>query len=240
LGGLLLFHACMVASPTQDKHPSPYFLSEPNSYRVEVGGSVLLKCAVENLGESTLIWKKDGRMISAGGMVIRKDPRMVLVGTSLRIDQVSGEDAGEYLCNVETFGAPLDQAHTLDILIPPTLHVRPDNRRAVVRSGSTISLECRAEGNPPPSVTWTRLNSMLPSGEKTRTGSFLVIDQVTRKDGGLYTCSGANGVGEEATAQIHLHVLYPPEIEIEQSWLESRQQGIEAEVGRILSFLLFS
>ena len=28
---------------------------------------------------STLIWKKDGRMISAGRTVIRKDPRMSLV-----------------------------------------------------------------------------------------------------------------------------------------------------------------
>ena len=38
---------------------------------------------------------------------------MSLVSTSLSITSLKSSDAGEYICNVETFGAPLDQVlHT--------------------------------------------------------------------------------------------------------------------------------
>ena len=36
-------------------------------------------------------------------------PRMSLLETSLQIRGVTEADAGEYYCNVETYGAPLDQ-----------------------------------------------------------------------------------------------------------------------------------
>ena len=55
-------------------------------------------------------------MISAGDIVIRKDACMKLVGKSLGISDVTEEDAGEYICNVETFGSPLDQVHTVSVL----------------------------------------------------------------------------------------------------------------------------
>jgi len=234
LGGLLLCQACMLASPSQQgTATSPFFLSSEDSYRVEVGGKVLLKCAVENLGESTLIWKKDGRMISAGRTIIRKDPRMSLVDTSLEILEVRPEDAGTYFCNVETYGEPLDQAHTLDVLVPPSVQAQPSNGKFVVRAGSTITLECRAQGNPMPRVAWTRQNSMMPSGEKSRVGSSVVVEQVTRHDAGVYVCNAENGVGKPASAQISLQVLYPPEIEIEQSWVRS-DHGVEAEISCVV------
>ena len=109
----------------------PKFSSSPSEERLLVGDKVTLKCSVENLGESsnyfkicnifligesTVIWKKDGRMISAGQKLIRKDLRMSLRGFNLAISETVEEDMGEYICNVETFGEPLDQVHKLDIL----------------------------------------------------------------------------------------------------------------------------
>ena len=96
------------------------------------------------------------------------------VDTNLEILEVRPEDAGTYFCNVETYGEPLDQAHTLDVLVPPSVQVQdlrlfyivsisikmlqaqPSNGKFVVRAGSTITLECRAQGNPMPRVAWTR------------------------------------------------------------------------------------
>ena len=43
---------------------------------------------------STLIWKKDGRMISAGRTIIRKDPRMSLVMIILKKDS-DYDDGGD-------------------------------------------------------------------------------------------------------------------------------------------------
>ena len=45
------------------------------------------------------------------------------VDTSLEILEVRPDDAGTYFCNVETYGEPLDQAHTLDVLVPPSVQV---------------------------------------------------------------------------------------------------------------------
>ena len=55
-------------------------------------------------------------MISAGERLIRKDSRMSLKGYNLEISDVIEEDGGEFICNVETFGDPLDQVHRLEIL----------------------------------------------------------------------------------------------------------------------------
>ena len=41
---------------------------------------------------------------------------MSLVKQSLQISSVGVEDGGDYICNVETVGKPLDQVHTLDVL----------------------------------------------------------------------------------------------------------------------------
>ena len=51
--------------------PSPQFRSQPGAYEVLQGQTVTLHCSVTHLGDSTLIWKKDGRMISANEKLIR-------------------------------------------------------------------------------------------------------------------------------------------------------------------------
>ena len=82
---------------------------------------------------------------------------------------------------------------------------------------------------------WSFQNSMMPSGEKSRVGSSVVVEQVSisvimifddsavdqkwwwwlswwsyqvsRHDAGVYVCSAENGVGKPASAQISLQVL---------------------------------
>jgi hypothetical protein len=85
----------------------------------------------------------------------------------------------------------------------------------VVKKGRKVELKCRADGNPEPSITWSRLNNLLPSGEKRRASKTLIIDSVDRHEAGIYVCRAHNGVGvgkaETAEAQINLQVLYPPE-----------------------------
>ena len=49
----------------------PYFSSQPTTYEVMEGQAVNLACRVSQLGDNTLIWKKDGRMISANEKLIR-------------------------------------------------------------------------------------------------------------------------------------------------------------------------
>ena len=170
---------------------------------------------------STMIWKKDGRMISAGKTVIRKDHRMSLVRQHpitmismteviwihleqqvttllLKVSPRRWTPAWRYLRCAPTTrertsatwrrtGNPSTRSTPLMFLFPPLfrwdpipslslprigiflvlfygfvfnlvyLQAQPSNGKFVVRSGSTITLECRAQGNPMPRVSWTRL-----------------------------------------------------------------------------------
>ena len=95
-------------------------------------------------------------MITAGEKVIRKDPRMRLNGQSLEIFNVSLEDAGEYICNVETFGHPLDQKHVLTVLVAPTIEFVPKKGEVTVKEESTVELQCLSKGIPIPHIKWSK------------------------------------------------------------------------------------
>lgn len=81
------------------------------------------------------------------------------------------------------------------------------NGRVEVKKGSSVRLECRASGNPVPKITWSRKNNILPSGDQTTVTPVLALDRVDRHQAGVYQCMASNGVGEDVTEQINLHVL---------------------------------
>ncbi|XP_055605555.1 neural cell adhesion molecule 2-like [Uranotaenia lowii] len=100
-------------------------------------------------------------------------------------------------------------------MIPPKITHVTSGGHLQVRKGSPVRLECSATGNPMPNITWTRKNNLLPNGEEQYTSSVYVIENMDRHKGGTYICTANNGVGQVATSQIILHVLYPPEISVE-------------------------
>ena len=68
---LVVFWSGVRHSGRGQKVPLPQFRSQPGAYEVLQGQTVTLHCSVTHLGDSTLIWKKDGRMISANEKLIR-------------------------------------------------------------------------------------------------------------------------------------------------------------------------
>ena len=80
---------------------------------------------VENIGSSTLIWKKDNRIISAGEIVIRKDKRFILSGSNLTMHSVQVKDEGDYVCEVETYNEPIRQISQLIVLVPAQVEPIP-------------------------------------------------------------------------------------------------------------------
>ena len=83
----------------------------------------------------------------------------------------------------------------------------------MVRSGASVSLECKVNGNPGPVVEWSRVRAGDLASVKhslTNQGSVLTLHSVSRAASGLYLCTASNGVGQPAQDQINLHVLYSP------------------------------
>ena len=71
----------------------------------------------------------------------------------------------------------------IDLLGPPTIINVSDNQTAI--EGYKVILNCTADGNPPPNITWTRLSN------NSRVTFPLAV---RRRDEGGYRCTADNGI----------------------------------------------
>ena len=126
--------------------------------RVLAGQSAHLTCTVNNLGKYVVMWKQNGRVISAGNLLVRKDNRFRLKISDnnfyLEISDLSLEDASDYKCEVDIMGRPISIVHTLEVLIAPQIQAKESKVR--LRKGENYTLRCSAHGHPNPRISWTK------------------------------------------------------------------------------------
>eukprot|EP00094_Tigriopus_californicus_P007073 TCALIF_06809-PA protein Name:"Similar to LAC Lachesin (Schistocerca americana)" AED:0.10 eAED:0.10 QI:0/0.83/0.71/1/0.83/0.85/7/550/467 len=195
----------------------PTIVTDGEVFRVQIGETLLLPCQVRDLGPMILLWKKGTRVLTAGGLQVRRDDRFNLQGTNLQIKDIEREDSGEYVCELETDEEqPTAIVHSVEILVPPTISTEPSNGQIVVKRGTTVSLSCEARGHPQPQLSWSKSHDQMPKSDITSSGSTLILADVTRHHAGVYKCHASNGVGQDATQDIHLQVLYEPEVKAER------------------------
>ncbi len=92
-------------------------------------------------------------------------------------------------------------------IVPPSIETQPSNGQVVVKKDTTISLTCKASGNPAPALSWSKEHDQMPKSDVTDGGSTLTLTGVTRHQAGVYRCQASNGVGRDAVEEIHLQVL---------------------------------
>ncbi|KAL1498227.1 hypothetical protein ABEB36_009060 [Hypothenemus hampei] len=228
----------------------PAFVTPGQHYRIPAGASVILPCRITQPGSYVLAWKRNIAVLTAGPIKVSPDPRIRVLpsptiespstsniggvpelsggGYSLELRDVRPQDAGDYICQLGTI-EPKEIVHTLEVLVPARIHFVSHTGILEVTQGQMIKLECRASGNPVPSVAWTRKNNVMPSGERSVQGLSLVIQHADRHSAGQYQCSADNGVGEPDTKHITINVLYPPEVEVEGATVHTGI-GLEAQL----------
>lgn len=115
-----------------------------------------------------LAWKRDIAVLTAGTVKVTVNPRIRLMqphesqtsephmsSYNLEIREVRLSDAGDYACQIGSMD-PKEIVHTLEVLVPPKINKMHPDTRVDVSKGASIRLECRANGNPPPRIVWTR------------------------------------------------------------------------------------
>ncbi|XP_063708471.1 limbic system-associated membrane protein [Culicoides brevitarsis] len=216
------FSEAYISVTDMESTVAPKFVSRGHLYKAIIGDTIILPCKVQDLGSYILLWRRGSSVLTAATLMITRDPRLKLVdGYNLQISDVKIQDAGDYVCQIGDQESK-DQVHTLEILVPPTLRAVPETGQVTARKGSTVTLECKASGNPVPTIYWHKKDS-FPTTSHLSESSTLVLERVERHHAGVYRCSADNGVRDPIYTDIELTVLSPPDITVEKNWVHAAE-----------------
>ncbi|GBO12924.1 hypothetical protein AVEN_160202-1, partial [Araneus ventricosus] len=131
-------------------------LSTPSNLNVIQGATVLLPCNVLHLDRKVRVWKHlPSRILFSGTISVSRDAKIHLVnGSSLRIDDITPQYAGAYVCFISNHPF-LTVTHRIQVLVPPSIEQDPPNGKAIVRKGNPATITCNVSGIPNPVVTWS-------------------------------------------------------------------------------------
>lgn len=204
----------------------PEFAFESQSLVAKVGETVNIPCQITENSPFVLLVKKAAtsdakdKLIFVGNVKVQRDRRYKFDNNQLEISNLRASDSGTYVCRLESQPSPIELHHFLDVQYPPKVEaVSPPEHH--VRKGDNVQLECKAEGNPQPVISWSRLEGRLPSGAQHEEGESMTLADVDRHVEGTYTCTADNGIGEPATASMSVIVDYEPEIITEKAIIRS-------------------
>ncbi|KAF6729918.1 Hemicentin-1 [Oryzias melastigma] len=180
----------------------------------------VLPCDVQGLPRPSVTWQREGVPIAAGHRLA------VLSSGALKFSRVTLGDAGTYQCVAKNDAGVAVARTKLVLQVPPVLSVPRVEYTAVL--GQPVSLECVADGQPQPEVTWHKDRRPVADGAHTHVFSngTLAITSTQRSDAGFYTCTARNVAGR-ASHDMRLQVQVPPMIPPVQTEL-SVVQGFQA------------
>ncbi|XP_036318633.1 protein amalgam [Rhagoletis pomonella] len=207
----------------------PDFVFPLENVTVAQGRDATFTCVVNNLGGHRVAWiKADAKAILAiHEHVITNNDRLSVTHNdfntwTLVIRNVKMEDAGKYMCQVNTDPMKMQTA-TLEVVIPPDIVNEETSGDMMVPEGGSAKLVCRARGHPKPKITWRRedgreIIARNGAHQKTKAlaveGEMLTLSKVTRSEMGAYMCIASNGVPPSVSKRMKLQVHFHPLVQV--------------------------
>ncbi|XP_034667517.1 roundabout homolog 2 isoform X2 [Drosophila subobscura] len=188
-------------------HVRPFLIRGPQNQTAVVGSSVVFQCRIGGDPLPDVLWR---RTASGGNMPLRRVH--VLEDRSLKLDDVTLEDMGEYSCEADNAVGSITATGILTVHAPPKFVIRPKNQ--LVEIGDEVLFECQATGHPRPTLYWSveGNSSLLLPGYKdgrlevtlTPEGrSVLAITRFAREDSGkVVVCNALNAVGSVSSRTV--------------------------------------
>ncbi|XP_019904855.2 hemicentin-1 isoform X2 [Esox lucius] len=172
---------------------------------------VTLECEARGVPLPTITWYRNGEAILSSRQVQYVDR-----GHFLRIPRTQASDAGQFTCRVTSVAGTAEKNFELDVYLPPSIVGGQDTPtvRKVVLS-DPLTLECKAEGHPPPTLTWLKDGIPVRNGESVsilERGRKIEILSIHMSDAGRYVCVATSVAGEKEM-KYDVSVLVPPVVE---------------------------
>lgn len=127
----------------------PVILEGPRNVTVLSGSSVLFRCAVGGDPEPAVSWQKNGRSLHYAGHANYR----VLESGDLKLDNVGLADDGLYHCIARNVKG-MDYSPLARLRVEEPAKLKGGRSVYNVSWGSNVRLECSAQGEPPPLITW--------------------------------------------------------------------------------------
>ncbi|XP_044528060.1 hemicentin-1 [Gracilinanus agilis] len=176
-----------------------------------INSIIKLECEARGLPVPVITWHKDGRLIISSPQALYVDK-----GHFLHISHAQVSDSGKYTCHVTNIAGTAEKTYEVDVYVPPVIEGNsetPLNRQVII--GNSLTLECKAAGNPPPVLTWLKDGAPVKASDNIHIvagGKKLEIMNVLEADHGQYVCV-ANSVAGEKEIKYNVDVLVPPTVE---------------------------
>ncbi|XP_035240144.1 immunoglobulin superfamily member 10 isoform X2 [Anguilla anguilla] len=179
--------------------------------RVKPGGNVRFDCEAVGEPKPKILW-----MLPSNDMIAASNDRYLMhVNGSLDIRDVKLVDAGEYVCMARNAAGDDRKVYKLDIDgNPPVINGYRQNRTVIKDTASKYSrklIDCRAEGSPPPKITWIMPDNIFLSAPyygsriNVHPNGTLEIRNVRPTDTAEFICMARND-GGEAVMVVQLEV----------------------------------
>ncbi|XP_033972670.1 immunoglobulin superfamily DCC subclass member 4 [Trematomus bernacchii] len=189
------------------------FHQQPSPHTVPAGGAARFECQIEGVPTPVITWEKDK-------VAVPEETRFIsLLNGVLHILEVTKEDEGAYRC-VASNSARKDISHEARLTVTTgstealngVAIVAPPQNASVVL-GRPAVMECMAQGQPKPLVSWSRQDGKPISTDVVVLATNLVIRDTRRHHAGVYVCRANKPKTREfVIAAAELHVPAPPVI----------------------------
>lgn len=192
----------------------PFSHALPRHYTVSTGNTVAVECPPPvSYPPPVIQYYKNNERLPASANTLSTTGTLIL-------SNVTSIDSGVYTCSAtnyitgQTFSSHLKTALTVAHQSEPSSprFLYTPQSTYIVQSGTSVSLECSAVGNPSPQVTWRRVVGSLPKDRTEWLEGALKLNNVQASDDGEYICELTNGISPSVTHKITVQVQEPPVI----------------------------
>ncbi|XP_017851571.1 basement membrane-specific heparan sulfate proteoglycan core protein isoform X12 [Drosophila busckii] len=179
-------------------------IAKPQITIMPVGGSMSLSCS------GHMKWNNDPVVVSWYKENSRLPSTAEVDGGMLHIYNLQITDSGVYIC--QAINQQTQRPYTDKVSITVT-HESQRSPARIVNWQNSVTFEeyqpneinCEAEGNPMPVITWTRVDGQVDGHTRTDNGR-LIFDSPRRSDEGRYRCQANNNEGQVDERYVELHV----------------------------------
>ncbi|KAM9313222.1 neuronal cell adhesion molecule [Gastrophryne carolinensis] len=179
-------------SPADNRSPTLLVpLGQTSTKTVLRGEVLLLECIPEGLPTPEIRWNKEGGELPSGRVFYEN------YNKTLKIVDVSEADAGKYRCTAHNIRGFIQHVITVIVRAAPYWITKP--RNLVLSPEEDGTLVCRANGNPPPKITWL-INGvaveLAPHDPSRRVeGDTIMFTKVQDRSSAVYQCNASNIYG---------------------------------------------